>query len=92
MKNFIDNIDKGTGIRTVLLFVALINQSLILFGKSPIPLEEGQITSLMDGIYLVGSMLFTIVISLIAWFKNNYVTEKGQLQKKALQAQGLIKK
>ncbi|WP_156177982.1 phage holin [Bacillus sp. SA1-12] len=86
------NLDKGTVIRTVLLFVALINQSLIMFGKSPIPIVEGHVTSLIDGVYLLGSMVFTIVTSLLAWFKNNYVTEKGQLQKKTLQAQGLIKK
>lgn len=92
MINFIKGLDRGTVIRTVLLFVALLNQSLIVFGKSPIPIEEGQITSLVDGLYLVGSMIFTIVTSIVAWFRNNYVTNKGNLQKKALQAQGLIKK
>lgn len=90
MKNL--NLDKGTVIRTVLLFIALINQTLIMVGKPIIPIEEGQITSLIDGIYLVGSIAFTIITTVIAWFKNNYVTKKGNLQKKALQAQGLIKK
>lgn len=88
MKNF----DKGTVIRTVLLFIALINQTLIMFGKPVLPIEDGQVTSLMEGLYLVGSLAFTIVTTLIAWFKNNYVTERGSLQKKALQVQGLIKK
>ncbi len=92
MKNFIKSLDKGTVVRTVLLFIALVNQTLIMFGKPIIPIEEGQITSLVDGIYLVGSVAFTIVTTVIAWFKNNYVTQKGNLQKKALQAQGLIKK
>ncbi|PAD70899.1 phage holin [Bacillus sp. 7586-K] len=85
------SLDKGTVIRTVLLFIALVNQTLIMFGKPIIPIEEGQITSLVDGIYLVGSVTFTIVTTVIAWFKNNYVTTKGNSQKKALQAQGLIK-
>ena len=88
MKNF----DKGTVIRTVLLFIALINQTLIMFGKPVLPIDEGQVNTLIEGLYLVGSVLFTIITTLIAWFKNNYITERGQLQKKALQAQGLIKK
>ncbi|MCP3741472.1 phage holin [Rossellomorea sp. BNER] len=86
------NLDKGTVIRTVLLLIALINQTLIMVGMPIIPIEEGQITSLVDGIYLVGSILFTIVTIVMAWFKNNYVTRNGKLQKKALQTQGLIKK
>ncbi|MCY7578268.1 phage holin, partial [Bacillus pumilus] len=28
-----ENFDKGTVVRTVLLFIALINQGLIMFGK-----------------------------------------------------------
>lgn len=87
MKNF----DKGTVIRTVLLFMALINQTLILFGKPILPISEDQVTSLADTLYLAFSMIFTIVTTLMAWFKNNYVTEKGKLQKEALQQKGLTK-
>jgi len=87
MKNF----DKGTVVRTVLLFIALINQTLILFGKPILPISEDQVTSLADTLYLAFSMIFTIVTTLMAWFKNNYVTEKGKLQKEALQQKGLTK-
>ncbi|WP_458419806.1 phage holin [Bacillus pumilus] len=87
MKNF----DKGTVIRTVLLFMALINQTLIIFGKPVLPIEEDQITSLADTLYLAGSMIFTIVTTLVAWFKNNYVTDKGKLQKEVLKQKGLTK-
>ncbi|MER3122658.1 phage holin [Bacillus altitudinis] len=87
MKNF----DKGTVIRTVLLFMALINQTLIIFGKPVLPIEEDQITSLAETLYLAGSMIFTIVTTLAAWFKNNYVTEKGKKQKEVLKQQGLTK-
>lgn len=83
------NMDKGTVIRTVLLFIALINQ---VFGVGTIALDESQVITVVEGMYLLGSTLFTIVTSLVAWFKNNYVTERGGLQKKALQSQGLIKK
>ncbi|WP_342501513.1 phage holin [Bacillus sp. FSL W7-1085] len=87
MKNF----DKGTVIRTVLLFMALINQALILFGKPILPISEDQITSLAETLYLAGSMIFTIVTTLAAWFKNNYVTDKGKLQKEVLKQKGLTK-
>lgn len=87
MKNF----DKGTVIRTVLLFMALINQFLIMVGKPVLPISEDQVTSLADTLYLAGSMIFTIVTTLMAWFKNNYVTDKGKLQKEALKQKGLTK-
>ncbi|MCY7543880.1 phage holin [Bacillus safensis] len=87
MKNF----DKGTVIRTVLLFMALINQALILFGKPILPISEDQVTSLAETLYLAGSMIFTIVTTLVAWFKNNYVTDKGKLQKEVLKQKGLTK-
>ncbi|QLI78719.1 phage holin [Bacillus pumilus] len=87
MKTF----DKGTVIRTVLLFMALINQTLIIFGKPVLPIEEDQITSLAETLYLAFSMIFTIVTTLVAWFKNNYVTDKGKLQKEVLKQKGLTK-
>lgn len=76
------NMDKGTVIRTVLLFIALINQ---VFGVGTIALDEGQVITMVEGIYLLASTLFTIVTSLIAWFKNNYVTAKGKQQKTVLE-------
>lgn len=87
MKNF----DKGTVVRTVLLFIALINQGLIMFGKPVLPIDEDQVTSLAETLYLAGSMIFTIVTTLMAWFKNNYVTSRGKAQKEALQQKGLTK-
>ncbi|KIL23705.1 hypothetical protein B4127_2638 [Bacillus pumilus] len=85
------NIDKGTVIRTMLLFMALINQALILFGKPILPISEDQVTSLAETLYLAFSMIFTLVTTLVAWFKNNYVTSKGQQQKEVLKQKGLTK-
>lgn len=87
MKNF----DKGTVIRTVLLLIALVNQSLIMFGRPVLPIEEDQVTSLAETLYLAGSMIFTLATTLTAWFKNNYVTSKGHLQKETLKQKGLTK-
>ncbi|QNT74155.1 phage holin [Bacillus licheniformis] len=55
------NLDKGTVIRTVLLFIALVNQTLIMFGKSALPISEDQVNTLADALYLAGSAIFTIV-------------------------------
>ncbi|MCY8539743.1 phage holin [Bacillus haynesii] len=87
MKNF----DKGTVVRTVLLFIALVNQTLIMFGKAALPISEDQVNTLADALYLTGSTIFTIVTTLVAWFKNNYVTGKGKQQKEVLKQKGLTK-
>ncbi|KKB75356.1 MULTISPECIES: phage holin [Bacillus] len=87
MKNF----DKGTVVRTVLLFIALVNQTLIMFGKAALPVTEDQVNTLADTLYMAGSTVFTIVTSVVAWYKNNYVTGKGKLQKEVLKQKGLTK-
>ncbi|MFE5471179.1 phage holin [Bacillus safensis] len=87
MKTF----DKGTVIRTVLLFIALINQTLVMFGQTVLPISEEQVQTAGETLYVAGSTIFTMVTAGIAWFKNNYVTYKGQLQKDALKQRGLTK-
>lgn len=61
---------KGTIIRTIILLVALVNQLLVAFGKSPLPIDDEQIETLF-------STGFTIIASLIAWWKNNSVTKEA---------------
>lgn len=85
------NLDKGTVIRTVLLLVALINQFLVMFGKTPLPLDEESVNNLTNVLYVAVSTLFTTFMTLVAWFKNNYVTPKGQKQKEILKQKGLTK-
>ncbi|MEJ9331704.1 phage holin [Bacillus licheniformis] len=85
------NLDKGTVVRTVLLFIALVNQTLIMFGKAVLPISEDQVNTLADALYLAGSTIFTIVTTLVAWYKNNYVTDKGKQQKEVLKQKGLTK-
>ncbi|UNY48489.1 holin [Bacillus phage rho14] len=87
MKKF----DKGTVVRTVLLLIALINQTMLMFGKSPLDITEGQVNQLADALYTAGSVIFTISTTLVAWFKNNYVTEKGHKQRTVLKQQDLTK-
>lgn len=76
--------DRGTLIRSFVLFVALINQTLVIFGKSPIPIDSELVEQFV-------AVTFTMVSSLIAWFKNNYITEKGKQQRKTLENNGLTK-
>ncbi|MBU8720555.1 phage holin [Bacillus subtilis] len=83
--------DKGTVIRTVLLLIALINQTTLMFGKSPLDITEDQVNQLADALYTAGSVIFTIGTTLAAWFKNNYVTDKGHQQKAVLKQNNLTK-
>lgn len=87
MKNF----DKGTVVRTVLLLIALINQTMLMFGKSPLDITDIQVNQLADALYTAGSVIFAIGTTLAAWFKNNYVTEKGRKQKELLKQNNLSK-
>jgi SPP1 family holin len=74
--------DKASMSRFALLIVAVINAGLNMAGYQTIP--EGLVN---DGILFL-SGVYTVYM---AW-KNNYLSRKGQLQKKALQAQGLEKR
>jgi len=76
--------DKGTVIRTLVLFVALINQFLVSFGLYKIPGTAEEQTAFL-------STVFTIIMAIIAWFKNNYITAKGKKQKDLLVAHNLAK-
>lgn len=75
--------DKGTVIRTAALSVALINQFLVMFGKSPLPINA-EIAEQMV------SFIFTLSTSMWAWFKNNYVTKTGRKQKRVLMENGFL--
>ena len=63
-------IDKFTLIRTIILFIALTNQFLVVVGKSPLPIEHASIELLV-------STLWTVITAIIAWWKNNSFTTKA---------------
>lgn len=67
-------ITAGTWARTIVLIVALINQALTMFGLNPIPFSE-------DEIYNGVTLLFTVIATLIAWWKDNDIT-KETIEKK----------
>lgn len=76
------NLDKGTLIRTIVLFIALINQLLVSFNLYEIPGTTEDWTNFL-------SFALTGITSTIAWFKNNYVTAKGKQQKEVLKEKNL---
>lgn len=76
--------DRGTIIRTIVLFIALVNQFLVSFGLYEIPGTAEEQTAFI-------SAVFTFVTAVISWFKNNYVTARGKKQKDLLVAHNLAK-
>ncbi len=74
--------DNGTLIRTIVLFVALLNQFLTSFDLYKIPGTAEEQTAFL-------SAVFTFITAAIAWFKNNYITAKGKKQKDLLVAHNL---
>lgn len=70
---------KETIIRTILLMFALINQFLLLMGKSPLPIADETVREFV-------SLAITIGASIWAWWKNNSYT------KEAIQADAYLKR
>jgi SPP1 family holin len=69
--NEVKRIDTIAIIRMVLLAVALINQSLVLAGYSPLPFEDAQIEAFLSG-------AFTAVMAVWSWWKNNDITREAR--------------
>lgn len=61
------NISVGTLARTIILVLALINQVLVITGHSVLPIQDEQVELLV-------STAWTVVASLISWWKNNSFT------------------
>lgn len=57
--------------RTVILFLALVNQILAILGKEQIPFAE-------NDIYQICSLIATFVSAIWAWWKNNSFSESAQ--------------
>lgn len=63
-----EHVKSSTIIRTVVLVLALVNSVLTVAGKSPLPIEDAQVETIL-------SEIFTIVAALWAWWKNNSFTQ-----------------
>ena len=56
--------------RTIVLFLALINQVLVMLGYKVIPIEDETINNLI-------TLIFTVVTALVSWWKNNSFTKNA---------------
>lgn len=74
-----NKVSPDTIARTICLIITLLNQLLAILGKDKLPFTE-------NDIYQAVSVLFTIVVATINWWKNNSFT------KEAIQADELLKK
>jgi SPP1 family holin len=63
-------ISKGTIIRTAVLVLAIVNNLLALFNKSPLPIEDETVEEVV-------AFIFTTGASLVAWWKNNSFTAEA---------------
>lgn len=63
-------IDAGTIARTIILFLALLNQILGIFGIQAIPIEDEQIN-------MIVTTLWTVIAAIIAWWENNSFTQNA---------------
>ena len=70
-------ISKDTIVRTIVAAIALLNSVLIMFGKTPLDLDE-------NIIYVVVSGIATIATTFWVWWKNNSITQNALLADKYL--------
>ena len=63
-------ISAGTIARTACLRLALLNQVLCAFGKSPLPIESETLNQLV-------TTSLTVAAALVSWWKNNSFTKEA---------------
>lgn len=63
---------RGTIARTIVLFVALINQIIVMFGGAALPFDDTQV-------YEAVSTLLTVGAATVAWWKNNSFSQRAIL-------------
>lgn len=71
-------ISKGTLIRTVILVLAIANNALALWGKSPLPIDDAMVEEVV-------SFLFTTAAALVTWWKNNSFTQAALIGDAAME-------
>ena len=77
----ISNVKVGTWVRGILLIISFINMALSAAGKAPIPADYSEI-------YTIVSVIFSILVGISAYWKNNSFTEAAQTADKFLHEQG----
>ena len=63
-------LDAGTVARTIVLFIALLNQIFAISGIAVLDINE-------NDVYQLVSLLFTVASAVLSWWKNNSFTEEA---------------
>ena len=77
----IGNVKAGTWARGILLIISLVNMALSAAGKAPIPANY-------DELYTIVSIVFSVLVGISAYWKNNSFTSAAQTADKYLHEQG----
>ena len=77
----IGNVKAGTWARLILMVISLVNMALAAAGKAPIPADYNEI-------YTIVSIVFSVLVGISAYWKNNSFTEAAQTADKYLHEQG----
>ena len=67
----IGNVKVGTWVRGILLIISLVNMALSAAGKAPIPANY-------DELYTIVSIVFSVLVGVAAYWKNNSFTSAAQ--------------
>lgn len=78
-------IKKETIIRTIVLFIAIINNILTLLGKSPFPYSSEEVEQAV-------TIVITVIATLWAWWKNNSFTLPARLGDEEMMRQRIRRK
>ena len=77
----IGNVKVGTWVRGILLIISFVNMALSAAGKAPIPADYNER-------YSIGRVIFSGLVGISAYWKNNSFTEAAQTADKFLHEQG----
>ena len=77
----IGNVKAGTWARLILMVISLVNMALAAAGKAPIPADYNEL-------YTIVSVVFSVIVGISAYWKNNSFTEAAQTADKYLHEQG----
>lgn len=83
----VPKISKGTIIRTIILFIAMVNGILAMFGQQLLPIGEGEVEIAVNAVYAAISAIAVIVATALAWWKNNDFTKKARIKKEQTKTQ-----
>lgn len=77
----ISNVKVGTWVRGILLIISLVNMALSAAGKAPIPADYNEL-------YTIVSIVFSVLVGISAYWKNNSFTSAAVEADKYLHEQG----